>query len=228
MRVSIATALVAGAAAVFAGCGSEVADAPVAVPSSGTAYRALNESERLAVAAGCRDRAAARAHGVAADELRRVDALALREQLDAAFRLITEQRRPVAELCAERLPFVTPGLRLTFEGAKQGGDEFTYLTSSEKPLTIRGAVSPTPPRGVVAVRRAYERSTTHRTRIGADGSFTLPTMRLRKMANNSFIVAIHAPPSAIRKVYFSAICLDCLAGAPPPSSPPTRDVEGSR
>jgi hypothetical protein len=218
MRVSIATALVAGAAGVFAGCGSEADDAPVAVPSSGTAYRALNDSERLAVAASCRDSAVAEADGVAADELGRVDARALREQLDVALRLIAQQRRPVAELCAERLPFVTPGLHLSFEGAKQGGDEFTYLTSSEKPLTIRGAISPTPQRGVVVVRRAYERSTTRRTRIGADGSFALPTMRLRKKANNTFIVAIHAPPSALRKVYFSAICLDCLAGAPPPSS----------
>jgi hypothetical protein len=218
MRVSIATALVAGTAGVFAGCGSEAADTPVAVPSSGTAYRALTDSERLAVAASCRDRAAARADGVVADELGRVDARALREQLDVAFRLTAEQRRPVARVCAERLPFVTPGLRLTFEGAEQGGDEFTYSTTSEKPLTIRGAVSPAPRRGVVVVRRAYERSTTHKARIGADGSFTLPTMRLRKIANNTFIVAIHAPPSALRKVYFSAICLDCLAGGTPPAS----------
>ncbi len=218
MRVSKATALVVTAAGVFAGCGSEAADERVALPSSGTAYRALDDSERLAVAASCRDRAAARAHGVAADELGRVDARALREQLDVVFRLTAEQRRPVAKLCAERLPFVTPGLHLSFEGAKQGGDEFTYPTSSEKPLTIRGAVSPTPRRGAVVVRRAYERATSRRTRIGADGSFTLPTMRLRKMANNTFIVAVDAPPSAPRKVYFTAICLDCLAGAPPPSS----------
>jgi hypothetical protein len=216
MRVSIATALVVGAAGVFAGCASEAADGPVALSSSGTAYRALNESERLAVATSCRDSAAARADGVAADELGRVDARELRAQLDAAFRLIAQQHRAVAELCAERLPFVTPGLRLSFEGAQQGGDEFTYPTNSEKPLTIRGSVSPTPRRGVVVVRRAYERSTSHRTRIGADGSFTLPAIRLRKIANNTFIVAIHAPPSALRKVYFSAICLDCLAGAPPP------------
>jgi hypothetical protein len=216
MRVSTATALVAGAVGVFTGCGSEAAPSPVALPSSGTAYRALNESDRLAVATSCRDRAAARADGVAAGELERVDARALRAQLDTAFRLIAEQHRPVAELCAELLPFVTPGLRLSFEGAKQGGDEFTYLTSSEKPLTIRGSVSPAPRRGAVVVRRAYERSTGHRTPIGADGSFTLPTMRLRKMANNTFIVAVDAPPSALRKAYFSAICLDCLAGAPPP------------
>lgn len=215
MRVSIPTALVVAAGGAFAACGT---DAPVALPSSGTAYRALGDSERLAVAVSCRDRAAGRANGVAADELGRVDAHALREQLDAVFRLSAEQRRPVAELCAERLPFVVPGLRLSFEGAKRSGDEFTYLTTSDKPLTIRGAVSPAPRRGAVVVRRAYERSRARRARIGADGSFTLPTMGLRKLANNTFVVAIHAPPSAVRKVYFSAICLDCLAGAPVPGS----------
>jgi hypothetical protein len=214
MRVPIATVLLVGAAGVFGGC----ADDPVALPASGTAYRAMDEGERLAVAASCRDRAAARAHGVAAEELGRVDARALRQQLDVTFRLTSEQRRPVAELCAERLPFVIPGLRLTFEGAKRSGDEFTYPTSSEKPLTMRGAVAPAPERGVVVVRRAYERSRTYKARIGADGSFTLPTLRLRKIANNTFVVAIHAPPSAVRKVYFTALCLDCLAGGPPPDS----------
>jgi hypothetical protein len=43
-------------------------------------------------------------------------------------------------------------------------------------------------------------------------------LRLRKIANNTFVVAIHAPPSAVRKVYFTALCLDCLAGGPPPGS----------
>jgi hypothetical protein len=215
MRVSIATALVVAAAGLFAGCGSEAAGQLVALPASGREYRALDDSERLAVAASCRDRAADRAGGVAADELGRVDADELREQLDVAFRLTAEQGRPVAELCAERLPFVTPGLRLSFEDAKQAGEEFTYLTSSEKPLTIRGAVSPVPRRGTAVVRRAYERSRAHTARIGADGSFTLPTVRLRKMANNTFVVAIHAPPRAVRKVYFSALCLDCMAGAAP-------------
>ena len=52
--------------------------------------------------------------------------------------------------------------------------------------------------------------------VTAAGCFDVaqPTMRLRKIANNTFIVAIHTPPSALRKVYFSAICLDCLAGGP--------------
>jgi hypothetical protein len=210
--------LLVGAAGLFGGCGSDEIDDPVALPSSGTAYRAMDDGGRLAVASSCRDRAAAGADGMAADELGRVDAQALREQLDVAFRLTSAQDRSVAELCAERLPFVVPGMRLSFEGAERSGDEFTYSTTSDKPLTIRGAVSPPPGRGVVSVRRAYERSTAHRARIGADGSFTLPTLRLRKVANNTFIVAIHAPPSAVRKVYFSAICLDCLAGGPPPGS----------
>jgi len=35
------------------------------------------------------------------------------------------------------------------------------------------------------------------------------------VANNSFIVDVHAPPNADRRAYFSAICLDCLAGGPP-------------
>jgi hypothetical protein len=147
-----------------------------------------------------------------------VDARALREQLDVAFRLTSEQHRPVADLCVERLPFVIPGLRLSFEGAKRSGDEFTYSTTSDKPLMMRGAVAPTPERGTVVVRRAYERSRTYRAPIGADGSFTLPTVRLRKIANNTFIVAIHAPPGPVRKVYFTALCLDCLAGGPPPGS----------
>jgi hypothetical protein len=215
MRVLIATALLVGAAGVLGGCGS---DDLVALPSSGTAYRAMDDGERLAVAASCRDQAAARAHKAAAHELGRVDARTLRKQLDLAFRLSSEQHRPLAEVCAERLPFVIPGLRLSIERAKRSGDEFTYLTTSEKPLTIRGAVSPAPARGTVVVRRAYERSRTYRTRIGADGSFTLPTLRLRRMANNTFIVAVHTPPDPVRKVYFSAICLDCLAGGPPPGS----------
>jgi hypothetical protein len=54
--------------------------------------------------------------------------------------------------------------------------------------------------------------------IAADGSFVIPRLRLRKIADNSFTVTIHAPPNAPRKVLFSAICLDCLAGgAPPPA-----------
>ena len=215
MRLSIATALVCGS--VIAGCGSEAIDEPVPLPRSGVAYRALSGDERLTVAAGCRDRAAAAARGVAADEIKSIDPRVLREQLDAAFRLVRAQRRPVAAVCAERLPFVTPGLRLSFAGARDSGDAFTYETESDIPLTIRGAVSPPPRSGVVVARREFGPSRTYTSQIGGDGRFVLPTIRLRKLANNSFVLTIDAPPNALRKVYFSAICLDCLAGAPPSS-----------
>jgi hypothetical protein len=219
MRVSIATALVCAAAAAVVGCGDRAADERVALPRSGTAYRALSDAERIAVAASCRERAADTAGRVAAGELRKVDPRALRTELDQAFRLIRDQSRPVAELCAKRLPFVTPGPELRFDGAEGGGNRFTYDTDSDVPLTIRGSVSPAPRTGAVVVaRRAYENSRPFRTEIGADGRFILPTIRLRKIADNTFVLAIHAPPSALRKVYFSAICLDCLGAGPPPAS----------
>lgn len=213
MPALIATVLLLGVVSALAGCGSE---APVALPASGTAYRALDGAERLAVAAGCRDRAAARANGVAAEQLQRVDAGALRDGLDTAFRMIREQPRPVAELCARQLPFVTPGIDLRFAGAKNSGDAFTYETESDRPLTIRGVASPARS-GTVTVRREFGSKRSFRARIGPDGRFVLPTLRLRKVANNSFILAFDAPPNAPRKAYFSAICLDCLAGAAPPS-----------
>jgi hypothetical protein len=219
MRVSIATALVCAAGAAAVGCADRAADERGALPWSGTAYRALSDEERLAVAADCRERAADTAGRVAAGELRRVDPRALRAELDQAFRLIRDQSRPVAEVCAKRLPFVTPGPELRFDGADGGANRFTYDTDSDAPLTIRGTMSPAPRKGAVVVaRRAYEDSRPFRTEIGADGSFVLPTIGLRKIADNTFVLAIHAPPSALRKVYFSAICLDCQAAGPPPAS----------
>jgi hypothetical protein len=217
MRILLATALVLGAIGASVGCGAQEDEAPVALPPSGTAYRKLSDADRLAVAAGCRDRAAARADGAAAEELGRVDPRALREELDAAFALRRAQSRPVASMCERQLPFVTPGLSLRFDGAKDVGVEFTYDTDSDEPLTIRGAVSP-PRSGTVTMRRAYESAKTYTGRIGRDGHFVLPTQRLRKIANNTFILRFDVPPSAPRKAYFSAICLDCLAGGPPPSS----------
>jgi hypothetical protein len=207
-------AVVLSALAAATGCGAEE---PVTLPASGTAYRALDDEQRLTVAAGCRDRAAARARGVAADQLERVEARQLRDELDTAFRLIRAQPRPVAELCAERLPFVTPGLDLRFDGAEDSGDAYTYETESDKPLTIRGVVSPART-GTVTVRREFGSGKSFGARIGPDGRFALPTLRLQKIANNSFFLDFHAPPNAPRKAYFSAICLDCLAGGPPPST----------
>jgi hypothetical protein len=53
--------------------------------------------------------------------------------------------------------------------------------------------------------------------IAPDGRFAIRGLRLRKVADNTFTLTIEAPPNAPRKVHFSAICLDCLAGAPRPS-----------
>ena len=179
------------------------------------AWSALSDQQRLAVAASCRDRAATAARGRAAIELAKVDTHALREQLDAAFRLKRQQRRPVSELCVGQLPFVTPGLRVSFDGAKDSGDTFTYETDSDIPLRIRGAVTPPPRDGTVVARRESGGTRAYRGPIGSDGRFALPAIRLRKIADNTFIVAIHAPPSAPRKLFFSAICLDCLASGTP-------------
>ncbi len=217
MRVLVATVLTLGALGVAVGCGAQDSEAPAALPPTGTAYRSLDDADRLAVAASCRDRAEARARGAAAKEIGRVDPRALRDELDAAFALRRAQPRPVASLCDRHLPFVTPGLSLRFDEAKDGGVEFTYETDSDKPLTIRGEVSPARA-GTVTMRRAYESSKSYTAPIGPDGHFSLPTQRLRKIANNTFLLSFDVPPSAPRKAYFTALCLDCLAGAPPPSS----------
>lgn len=210
------TAMALACAALVVACGGGAVEAPAALPPSGTAYRALSDEARLAVAASCRAGATAAAEGVAAGQLEDVDPRALRDQLDAAFRYFKERPRPVADVCTEQLPFVTPGPRVSFEGAKDSGDAFTYETDSDTPLTIRGAISPAPRTGRVVARREFGSSRSLRAEIEADGRFVLPTVRLRKVANNSFVLDIDAPPSAPRKVYFSAICLDCLAGGPPP------------
>ena len=211
MRIFTASALVCAVLAAVAGCGDDAADAPVALPPSGAAYRALNGGDRLAVAASCRDRAAARAGGVAAEQIRKADPKALRTHLDLALNVSGNRRRAFSAMCSQTLPFVTPGMRVTISGATEAGDGFTYQTTSDKPLTIRGAVSPARPGAYVAARREFGSPRKLRSEIGADGSFVMPTVGLRKVANNSFVLAIHSPPNALRKVRFSAICLDCLA-----------------
>ena len=210
------TWLAGGALFAGSGCGGDSADDSPALPESGTAYRAMGGEQRLAVAERCRDDAASAAGGPAASQLANVDSKALRAQLDAAFRMTRQQRRPASEVCAEQLPFVTPGLSVRFEDAEASGDTFTYETDSDVPLRIRGTVTPAPQKGTVVARRESGGSQVSRGRISADGRFALPATRLRKIADNTFIVTIHAPPNATRKVYFSAICLDCLAAGPPP------------
>ena len=220
VRIAVLVAIAAlGAVLVIAACGSEAANAPVPLPDSGRAYRALGFAQRLAVAKSCRDRAAARARGAAVRQLRAVDPAALRDQLDDAFTFFAAQRRPVAEVCAQRLPFVTPGLRLRFAGARRdGAGRFTYETTSDRPLTIRGQVAPAPRTGHVVARRETGPRSRFTTGIDAGGRFVISRIRLRKIADNTFTLTITAPPSAVRKIHFSAICLDCLAGgAPPPT-----------
>jgi hypothetical protein len=200
-----------------AGCGRSSTAARVSFPSSGRAYRVLSNADRLAVAATCRDRAAARVGGAAARQVRAIDAAAVREQLDDAYTIIPEQRRPVARVCAERVPFVTPGLRLSFAGARaDGADRFTYQTDSDTPLTIRGRVTPAPHGGRILAARETGGHGRFAAPIAPDGRFVMSGIRLRKIADNTFTLTIDAPPNAQRKVHFSAICLDCLGGAPPP------------
>jgi len=205
--------------AVLAGCGSDRSiDAAATLPSSGKAYRALDEAHRTAVAAGCRDRVARHSRGLAARQLGAVDAAALRGQLDSAYFVVAEQRRPVADVCAEVIAFVTPGLRVTFDGAQNQRDgTFTVETTSDKRLTISGRIDPPPAHARVVARREIGPSAPHAAAVQADGRFAIPRLHLRKIADNSFTITIHAPPNAPRKVLFSAICLDCLAGGPPPT-----------
>jgi hypothetical protein len=208
------------AGAVVAGCGADRSiEAAATLPSSGTAYRALDVDRRTAVAAGCRDRAAARTSGEPARQLRSVDPSALRAELDDAFAIIPAQRRSVADVCAEVVPFVTPGLDVSIDGAKESGDgSFSYETTSDKLLTVRGRISPAPKGGRVVARRALGSAAPHVAAIQADGRFAIPPLHLRKISENTFTLTIAASPNAPRKVRFSAICLDCLAGAPPPTA----------
>jgi hypothetical protein len=210
--------LVVMLAAIIAACGGAGTAAPVTLPPSGHAYRALGDVDRLAVAESCRDRAAARARAAAARQPRAIDAEALRDQLDDAYTIIPDQGRAVAAVCAARIPFVTPGMRLIFAGARgDGADRVTYETRSDVPLTIRGRATPAPRGGRVTATRETGGHGRFAASIAPDGRFTIAAIRLRKIADNTFTVTIDAPPNAPRKVHFSAVCLDCLSGTAPPA-----------
>jgi hypothetical protein len=193
------------ACAALAACGEQE------LPADGAAYRALSRSDRLRAATICRDRAADHAGGRAADQLEHASPDALRAQLDVTLTVAGARRKTLTALCSDRLPFVTPVRRVMFDGATNSGDAYTFQTRSTRPLTIRGTVSPAPAGGYVVARREFARSTPFQAPIHEDGSFTLPTVKLRHQANNSFVVAFHAPRDAVQKVRFSAICLDCLS-----------------
>jgi hypothetical protein len=154
----------------------------VALPRSGHAYRALSADDRLAVAAGCRDRAAGRARGTPERQLHAIDARALRDQLDDAFTFIPDQRRPVAEVCAQRVPFVTRGLRLGLRWRTQRRRRpLHHETNSDTPLTLRGLITrPTRrPRGRDTRAGRPGRDT---AAIDGDGAFLISRIRLRKIA----------------------------------------------
>jgi hypothetical protein len=211
-------ALAVGLTVALAGCGDQTRAAPVALPSSGKAYRALSDDDRLAVAESCRDRAAGRADGTAAEQIRAVDPGALRTALDDAFAFVQDQRRAVAGVCGRVLPFVTPGLDVSLARAKDNGDgSFSYETTSDKRLTISGRIRPAPAHGRVLLRREVGAPAPHTVPIAADGRFVFANLHLRKLADNSFTLSIQAAPNAPRNVHVSAICLDCLAGNTPPS-----------
>ena len=141
---------------------------------------------------------------------------ALRDQLDTAYTAVARQERPVARVCARVLPFVTPGLAVTVDGTDDDGDgSFSVETESTRPLTIRGRAGGAHD-GRVTVARDGRRLAV--VPIAADGRFATRPLRLRHVADNTFVLAIDAPPAAPRAVLVSAICLDCLTGAAPPRS----------
>ena len=109
-------------------------------------------------------------------------------------------------------------MRLIFAGARgDGADRVTYETRSDVPLTIRGRATPAPRGGRVTATRETGGHGRFAASIAPDGRFTIAAIRLRKIADNTFTVTIDAPPNAPRKVHFSAVCLDCLSGTPPPA-----------
>ena len=198
-------------------CGAETARAPDPKPATAAEYRGLSDAARLAAAAGCRDRAAGEADGVAARQIAEVDEELLRARLDLAV-ADSRARARFEPACAATVPLVTPGLRVSFSGVTGNGITFTYPTRSDRPLTMRGTVEPVPASGRVVARRESGPNQRFTARIDERGGFVFSDIRLRKVADNSFLLAIEAPPNAPRLVRFSAICLDCIvSGSPPPT-----------
>jgi hypothetical protein len=198
-------------------CGTETARAPDPKPATAAEYRGLSGAARLAAAAGCRDRAAGEADGLAARQIAEVDEELLRARLNLAV-ADSRARARFERACAATVPLVTPGLRVSFSGVTGNGITFTYPTRSDRPLTIRGTVEPVPASGLVIARRESGPNQRFTARIDERGGFVFSDIRLRKVADNSFLLAIAAPPNAPRLVRFSAICLDCIvSGSPPPT-----------
>lgn len=213
---ALTVAALAAVAGTLAACGSEAARAPEPTPATAGEYRGLSDAARLAAATGCRDRAARQAEGVAARQIAAVDERLLRGRLDIAAP-VYRQRAGFDRACAAALPLVTPGLRVSFPGVTGNGIVFTYPTRSNRPLTIRGTVEPAPASGRVVARRESGPAQRLTAGINERGEFVFRDLRLRKVADNTFLLTIDAPPNAPRLVRFSALCLDCIiSGSPPP------------
>jgi hypothetical protein len=217
-RIPVA-ALSGGLAAValLAACGGAAPDRGV-LRHSGTWYRAQPQDARTRVASACRADAAASARGdTAREQVRAIGLTTLRQALDDAETFVALQRRPLARVCRDVVPFHTPGLDVRFGGGAhdQGDGTWSVSAISTKPYTIAGRIAPARAGMRLVARRMDGYAVRGVTRT--DGSFALP-VRFRRVADNTFTVSIDAPPAAPHKVLFSAICLDCLAGAPSPPS----------
>jgi hypothetical protein len=196
-------------ASALSACG-EAGRIPDRGPATGAEYRRLAVDDRVAVARGCRDAAAARTGGLAAQQIAKVDPALLRTELDLA---IAEDRHVTFRAaCAAAVPLVTPGLTFKFAGVTGNGGSFAYPTRSDRPLTIRGEIAPAPDAGRVVARRLVGAPQPVSVQIDSRGGFEFRDLELRKMADNTFLLEIDAPPNAPRVVRFSALCLDCLAG----------------
>jgi hypothetical protein len=179
------------------------------MPATAAAYRGLSDRARLAAAAGCRDHAAQQADGIARRQIAAVDEQLLRDELDLAI-ADRRGRDRFERACAATLRLVTPGLRVSFPVATGNGRDFTYPTRSDLPLTIRGTIEPAPASGRVVARRESGPEQRISAPIDERGQFVFRGLRLRKQADNTFLLTIEAPPNAPRLVRFSALCLDCI------------------
>lgn len=77
-------------------------------------------------------------------------------------------------------------------------------------------VEPVPARGRVVARRGSGSEQRVTAPIDERGQFAFRDLRLRKVADNTFLLTIEAPPNAPRLVRFGALCLDCIISSPTP------------
>jgi hypothetical protein len=213
IRAACAACALTIVASALSACGED-GRIPDPGPATGAEYRRLGESDRVAAARSCRDAAAARTSGLAARQIAQVDPALLRTELDLA--IADDRHVTFRAACAAAVPLVTPGLKFKFAGVTGNGGSFSYPTRSDRPLTIRGEIAPVPEAGRVVARRLVGAPQPVSVPIDSRGGFEFRDLKLRKLADNTFLLEIDAPPNAPRVVRFSALCLDCLAGTASP------------